>query len=190
MKKFLIILMLICFSVSPALAKKLEGEALEDFSTVYPSTVFKIRVLQDAPIDSLMPLRINMILEGKVIKIHTKTRCKRDSTFEFVPTAITYNGVVEEIKLPMVAIQVSGLQPTNSPKKVAFTAARTAIGFFLWGLPQEISFAQGAYQAPDGMKIEYGLRKVYKDSFLSYIENGVELNIHKGDVLYMKMKKF
>lgn len=190
MKRFLITLILICLLVSPAFAKMIKGESLNEFSTIYPASDFSIRVLEDSPIEALMPLRINMILEGKVIKIHSSRRCKRDSTFEFVPTSVTYNGMTEEIKRPAVTIEVSGLQPTNSPKKVAFTAARTAVGIFFWGIPQEISFAQGAIQAPDGMRIEYGLRKLYDDSMLSYIESGAELNVHKGDVLYMKLKKF
>lgn len=190
MKKFLITLILICSLVSPAFATMIKGESLNEFSTIYPASDFSIRVLEDSPIDALMPLRINMVLEGKVIRIHSSRKCKRDSTFEFVPTSITYDGMTEEIERPAVAIEVSGLQPTNSPKKVAWMTARTALGVFFWGIPQEISFAQGALSAPDGMRIEYGLRKLYGDSFLSYIESGVELNVHKGDVLYMKLKKF
>lgn len=190
MKRFLIILTLICLSVCPALAKKIEGQSLNDFSTIYPASDFSIRVLQDSPVKSLMPLRTNMVLEGKVIKIHSSRKCKRDSTFEFVPTSITYNGITEEIERPAVAIEVSGFQPTNSPKKIAWMATKTALGILFWGIPQEISFAQGAIQAPDGMRIEYGLRKLYGDSFISYIESGAELNVHKGDVLYMKLKKF
>ena len=61
-----------------------------------------------------------------------------------------------------------------------------AVGdYFLQGVSYGISFVDGIVTNNEGNRLKSGVKQVYDDSFLSYIEYGQEIEIKEGDAFYL-----
>lgn len=188
MKKILLFIFIILFITSSAEAKTIKVISLKSFSTEFPAPTFKVQTIKKEAITEDIILEQNSIISGIVLRVESPKIGKRDSYFEFIPTKITYNGVTQEIEHPVIIVRVLGYNSIN-PKELTFNVARKAANFFFKGAISAIEFIDGAIEAENGQRIKSGVMKVYKDSFLSYIEAGKELNIKTGDLLTLKVKK-
>lgn len=190
MKKFLfVIVFILLFMGSNVYAETVRVKALAPFSTQNPSAIFTAEVVETEVFKSGFILYSGSVISGKVVYVAPPKRGKRDAYFEFLPTSFTYEGVTKTAKKPMAIAKVVAYSPIDT-KKLAGKAVKTAASLFVKGASLGISFVQGVAQADEGEnKIISGVEKTYKDSPLSYIEVGDELNIDVGDELVLIVKK-
>lgn len=192
MKKFLknsffIVLIFCSFSLS-AQAKTIKVVALKDFSTEKPSPTFRVQTIQDEVFKNGTVLEKGTVISGVVLKVEKPKRGKRDAYFEFIPTTIFYDGNEKTINKQIV-VKVIAYHSVDS-KKMAVYVAKKAADFAVKGASMGISFVQGVAQADEGdNRIKSGFVKTYRDSPLSFIEVGSELNIDVGDTLVLKVEK-
>ncbi len=187
-----IIFSLICFvffAATTAQAKSIRVISLEDFSTASPSDTYKVQIIEREELKDGTVLEAGTILIGDVIKVENAKRGKRDAYFEFIPTSYISNMTTQKIEDTKYYAKVVGYAPIDK-QAIAESAAKSAVGFFFKGVSQGISFVQGVAQAEDGSRIKSGLVKIYKDSPLTYIEEGSELNVKPGDLIVLIFKKF
>lgn len=190
MKKHLLIFTIIIFFISSsAQAKAIRVISLENFSTANPSSTYKVQVIEKEELKDGTVYEAGTIICGEVVKVKNAQRGKRDGYFEFVPTFLIYNNETCKIKDPNVSAKVVGYAPIN-PMDIAEKAAKGAVGLFFKGASQGISFVQGVAEDKDGNRLKSGFVKMYKDSPLTYIEEGKELNVNVGDLIVLKFKKF
>lgn len=187
MKKILLLIFIIFFLTLNAEAKTLKVISLKHFSTEYPAPTFAVQTTQKEIIDKGIILEEGTIISGIVLRIVPPKRGKQNGYFEFIPTEITYRGVTQKIEHSIEVAKVLGYYPID-PKDLTFDVAKKTANFFLKGAISAIEFADGAIKAENGQRIKSGATKVYKNSFLSYIEPGKELNINRGDMLILKIK--
>ncbi len=190
MKKFLLLLFsLIFMQNAQAFAVSVKAVSLDNFSTSDPKTSFCVQVLESKELQQDYLLRTGTIITGHITNIEHAKRGKRNAYFDFIPTAVTYQTKTNQISKPNYILRVVGYAPVDK-KEMIESVAKGAAGFIVAGASQGISFVQGATQAEDGSRLKSGFVKMYKDSPLSYIEEGQELNVSKGDLLIIKFKKF
>jgi len=183
--KFIFIIFLLTSSVQ---AKTFKVVSLQNFSTQAPCEFYKIQLLETVTLKNELVLEDGTIIIGRVDRIQEPQRGKRDSYFEITPLFYMHNGTSQKIIDPNFVVRIMGYKPIN-PGKVVLTTSWKVMGFIFKGVTQSVSFTQGVAQAPQGQRIKNGFEKVYKDSFLSYIEVGKELEIKTGDILLLKTKK-
>lgn len=189
MKKLLTISVFIFMLLTSCVqAKTFKVVALESFSTEYPQANFNVQVTQQEILGRDLVIEEGTIISGKVVKISKPKIGKRNAYFEFVPTVITYNGKSEKLNHTKLRAKVVGYRPIN-PEKVVIYAAKKATNLIFMGASVGISFAEGATQAKDGERFKAGIIKAYKDSPLSFVETGSELDIDQGDVIILKLNK-
>lgn len=186
MKKILLVVFIMFFLTLNVEAKTLKVISLKSFSTEFPATTFEVQTIQKENIRDVI-LEQGTIISGIVLRVKSPKIGKQNGYFEFIPTEITYRGVTQKIDHPICIAKVLGYNPVN-PKELTFNVARKVANFFLKGAISAVEFADGAIKAENGQRIKSGAIKVYKDSFLSYIEPGKELNINKGDIIILKIK--
>ena len=193
MKKLLLISMGLIFLItSSAQAKNIQVISMDKFSTAHPSKTYSVQVLEKEEFKDGRVYEAGTIITGKVVKVENARRGKRDGYFEFVPTSLTLENTTYQIKNPNITAKVVGHAPIDSKTTTAAlmgNAAKGAVGFIFKGASQGISFVEGIKEAEDGKRIKSGFTKVYKDSPLSYIEEGAELKVKEGDLILLKFKK-
>lgn len=189
MKKYLLIFTFIIFFLAPSVqAKTLKVLAIENFSTAVPKPVCKILIVDSQELIEGVYLKAGTIVSGNVIEIHKPNIGKRDSYFEIIPTSITYNGITEDITHTPVICKVQKYKHVEVKELAAKTGLSVA-NIILKGMIDVLEFAHGAYQDNYDNRIKSGIMEVYNSSFLKYIEPGSELNISRGDLLVLKVKK-
>lgn len=186
--KIAIIALISNSTTANAQAQTIKAESMEDFTTAAPAITFSVKITETCNLPDGTILEEGAIVSGLVTKIKHAKRLKRDGYFEFIPNEITTNGQSKKIELPKTYAKVIDCEPLNT-KQLAGNAAKFAAGMMLKGASQGISFVQGVSQAEDGERLKSGLTKVYKDSPLSYVEEGSELNIQSGDTVILIIKK-
>lgn len=186
MKKILLLITLLCIS-STANAKTIRAVSLEEFSTIDPSPTYKVQIIEREEFKDGTVYEAGTIISGEVVKVKNATRGKRNGYFEFVPTDLTFNHKTNKIENPNMIAKAVGYAPIDT-KDLVEKAALGAVGLMFKGASQGISFVQGIADAEDGNRLKSGFVNVYKNSPLTYIEEGSELNIKAGDLIVLKFK--
>lgn len=187
MKKTILLIFIWFILPLGANAKTIKVEALQDFSTQNPTAVFSVKTTQYEEINNNFIEPGTKIL-GEIIKIQGPKRGKRDGYLEFVPKTWTSSKTNGKIEVNYTIGRIIGYEPVD-PKGLAFNVTRKVANFLLKGAVSAAEFTHGAITAEKGQKIKTGLNEVYKDSFISYVEFGENLNIHTGDILLLKLTK-
>lgn len=188
MKKILLTLACILFlTTSSAQAKTFKVVSLQCFSTNFPLETFNIETLQRMNLGHGIIIEPGTVVAGKVVKIIKPRRGKRNAYFEFVPVAMRYNGVITRIEHPYITADIVGYR-TIDPKDAAVYAAKKATNLIFIGASVGVSFVEGSIKAEEGDRLKSGLKQTYKDTPLSLIEPGSELNIEVGDTLKFKIR--
>lgn len=169
-------------------AQNIRAVSLEKFSTNEPKPHYKAQIIDPCVFKDGTILYEGSVIEGSVVKIQHAKRGKRNGYFDIEINSITTAGITQKITKPKLYARVVGYA-ILSPQELVLTAARTAAGIAVKGASQGISFAQGFIEANDGSRIKSAVINVYKDSPLSYIETGKELNINEGDTMILKVKE-
>lgn len=188
MKKFLIILAFLIFSVMGVQAKNIKVIALEPFSSQNPSSEFAVQTMQDESLDEGTFLPQDTLIYGIILRVEEPRRGKRNAYIEFIPSRLVYDDKTIYIKDSKLVAVITGYTPID-PLDLTLNVARKTANFVFHGAVSAAEFALGVVENQDGNRIKSGAMNVYKDSFLTYIEIGEDLNVKKGDILIFKIKR-
>lgn len=188
MKKLLTaVLILICLT-SCVMAKTIKVMALDSFSTQNPSSEFRVKTLNTEEIYGEFFMPMESVISGSVIEVHKPKRGKLDGFFEFQLNSYNSNGEIMDVSSAKIEAVVVDYEPID-PKALSLYVARKATNIAFKGASLGIAFVEGAAKAESGKRIKSGFIGAYKDSPLSYLEYGDELNVQPGDILVLKLKK-
>ena len=194
MKKIFILSVMLFLTISTAnAAYQVKVTAINEFNTEKPSKNINVTVREDIKLDEF-DLKAGDVLKCKVVDITDPKRGKRNATFSVQPYAYISDGKTFGIKKEIVGkyskTVLSKEELKNMPKgKLVEKAAVTVGGFYVKGLGQGVSLVEGMVKNEDGNRLESGVKQVYKDSPLSYVEKGQELDIMPGEDFYFVFGK-
>ncbi len=194
MKKLLLSLAVLFLSTTLSYAaENVKVLALEAFDTTNPSRTIEVKVAADAELGRYA-LYENNILRCEVINVVPPSRGKRNATFnvkllsiitEDSSAQIDENWIGEYSKTVLSKEELKNIDKGD----LALSATKSVGNLFVKGFGQGISFAEGVVENGGKKPIRSGIKKVYKDSPLSYVEKGQELKINTGDIFYFVFKK-
>lgn len=192
MKKILFLFMIFLFSQAHA-ADKLHVSAMDNFSTKSPEKSFQVMLIEDATLNGVYMIKGDL-LNCTLQKITDPTRAKRDAKIFFNLESYTDNKGTHEITPKMTAKYAKTILSVEEakkipPKTVAKKTVSTVGNFFVQGFSYGVSFVDGVKENEENNRLKSGAKQVYKDSFLSYVEFGHEVEIQEGDEFYLIVKK-
>lgn len=192
-KNLLYSLFIMIFSTSLSYASdKVHVRALEHFSTENPSETIDVSLVNDSTIGNYS-LNAGDVLHCKVQKIKDPKRGKRSAGFTVCPLSYTSNDKAVQIndeyygKYAAKVISKEELKNIDK-KKVGKKAVVTVGNHFVKGLAPAISLTQGMIKNEEGNVVKSGVKQVYKDSPLSYVEKGKSVVLEPGDTFYLLFK--
>ncbi len=171
-------------------AENVKVSALEEFSTASPAKTIDVKVLSGAELGGLI-LNEGDVIHCEVLNVTPPSVGKRDASFTVKPislnagTPIEGNWVGRYSKSVLSKEELKNLDAGD----VALSATKTVGGFFKKGFGQGVSFAQGIVENDGKKPIRSGLKKVYNDSPLSYVEKGTDLTLTPESGFYFVFKE-
>ena len=182
MKKILFFIGLMVFVPSAVLAETLKVEAITPLNTVRPPKTMEVRITEAVMYDGKM-LEAGDEVFGNVVDVKAPTRLKRSAKFSFVP--VYY--IDSKGKKHNFSEQKTGKYALPLDKgQMATKAALTVGNHFVKGISMGYNAVKGAIQDDEDNRLKSAGVSVYENSFLSYIEEGDELNLAPGDKFYIK----
>lgn len=199
MKKLILkILFVFCitafFGIYPAFSdedidksNKVIVESLENFTFRDSESTVTLKVLESNEFENGVKFEEGTVLYAKASKMVDPKRGKRNGYLIINPIKYTVPGeetldITDEYWLA----NVYGYKPFDM-KNAAISAGLFAGGMFVKGIGQVYYFGKGVLSPEDGEnRLKSGVKSVYKNSPLAYIESGEELSIKTGDVLLLK----
>lgn len=188
----LILSLFIALSGVRAETSKVHVTMVGEFDTANPSQKLDVRVIEGSILGSHV-LKTGDIIHCNVVKVTDPKRGKRSATFAVCPTSITSNDEtipINENYYGKYAARIISTEELKNVDKVEVgkKAVLTVGNHFVKGLKTGVTLAEGMIENEDGNRIKSGVKKVYKDSPLSYIEKGQELDLESGDTFYLIFK--
>lgn len=192
MKKIFLTFFALSF-MSVNAAEKLHVSAMDEFSTLNPTADFRVKLLEDGKLNNIYMVKGDIIY-CSLEKLTDPKRGKRDAKIHFNilayedikgKHAITPELVGKYAKRVLNKEEIKKIPPKNVAKKVIGTAG----DFVVTGFSKGVSFVDGAIENKEGNRFKSGAKQVYKDSLLSYVEYGEEINIQKDDAFYLVVKE-
>ena len=189
--KILCLILACVFGVTTAQAAsdKIHVASLEEFSTANPSKTLNVVVAESGCIGQYL-LKTGDVIHCNVIKTIAPKRGKRGAGFVVQPVLYTTGETTETFETQYYGKYADKiLSPKNiDPIKAGKKAAVIVGGHFVKGLAPAVSLAEGMIENEEGNRLESGVKQVYKDSPLSFVEKGKELNINPGEQFYLIFK--
>lgn len=186
---FLVITALFIISLPVKAATSVEVSAITPFNSLAPVKTMKVVSLQKVEFENGIVFEDGTVIEGEIIDVKQPKRAKLNASFKFQPTSYTYNGRTTKVLDPDFIAKYTEKKELNKGD-LALSAATTAGNIFLKipMLSQGVSMVKGMVKNPEDNRLKSGVVQVYKDSPLSYVEEGKDVVIHKEDVFYFKFK--
>ena len=182
MKKLFIVMGLMLAAQTAVFAETLKVEAVTPLNTVRPPKTMDVTITEDVMYDGKM-LEVGNKIHGNVVDVKAPTRLKRNAKFSFVP--VYY--IDSEGKKHNFSEQKTGKYALPIDKgQMATKAALTVGNHFVKGISMGYNAVKGAIQDDEDNRLKSAGVSVYENSFLSYIEEGDELNLKPGDKFYIK----
>lgn len=189
MKKYLIrvVLLAMISCVAPAYADRLHVQAMSDFSTASPVHSITFQALDSIDLGPNVKIWSGDVVDAQIYEIIPPKRLKRNASFEIVP--VSYTDTTG--KKHLINEEFIG---KFSPKfeldkgQLAKNAALTVGNHFFQGLSLGYHALEGAVKNEEGNRVKSSVVSVYKNSPLSYVENGQELEIKEGDLFSFTFK--
>ena len=184
--------LILTMSAVNAASDTIHVSLMGDFDTAHPAKKIDVRVIENGTLGT-HNLKTGDVIHCNVVKVTDPQRGKRSATFAVCPTSYTSGG--EEIKIEenyygKYADKVLSKEELKKVDKVKVgkKAVLTVGNHFVKGLTAGVTMAEGMIENEEGNRIESGVKKVYKESPLSYVEKGKELEIESGGQFYLKFK--
>ena len=169
-------------------AVQMKVSAINEFDTEKPSKTINVKVVEDTMLGNY-ELKAGDILKSNVVEI-TDPKCgKRDAVFYVQPYEYVSGGCAKTIDKKMYGKYSKTVLSKEEIKKmpkgqIIEKAAATVGSFYIKGFGQGISLVKGVVKNQDGNRVKSGVKQVYEDSPLSYVEKGHELDIKPEDHFY------
>lgn len=180
----------VMFITAPAYAaKSVKVSALTDFNSLNPAKTMQVITLERAEFKNGLVFEDGTVLTGNIIDVKQPKRAKRNASFKFQPLTYTYNGRTQKIEDPEFIAKYAEYKELNKAQ-LATSAATTAGGmiFHIPLLSEGVSFIKGLWKNPENNRLKSGALQVYKDSPLSYIEEGKDVYITRDTMFVLKFK--
>ncbi len=170
-------------------SNKVVVESLEDFSFENNDNIVKFKAIEENTFKNGITFEKDSIICAKVTKVIEPKRGKRNGYLIVDPKSYTVpskGGETVEINDEYWVAKVLGFKPFNV-KDSAVGAGLAVAGHFVKGIGQFYYFGKGIVSPNEGEgRLKSGVKNVYENSPLAYIEEGEEVNINKGDLLLLK----
>ena len=163
-------------------------ESLSDFSFEDKSKNVSLKVLKENVFENGITFEEDSILNVKVTKVIDPKRGKRNGYLIVEPLTYTIpsKGITETVNEPSWCAKVLGYKPFDV-KQSAVGAGLAVAGHFVKGIGQFYYFGKGLIKPEEGEnRLKSGVKNVYENSPLAYIEEGEEAHVNKGDLLLLK----
>lgn len=189
MKKLSVFFLFMLFIAAPAFAKNVKVEAMSDFSTETPPSVWSVKVVEGFTSKGGYPVYAGSVIQGRIESVKDPKRLKRNANFTFVPTDyFDYNSQQWFKVEKTMEAKYSSLSDVDA-KTIAKTGAVTVgnkllDGFFGPG----VALVEGAVKNEQGNRAKSAVVSVYESTPLSYANKGKELVIPKGQIFVMNFK--
>ena len=166
--------------------------SLEEFSTSSPAAAIDLKVLESSNIGEYI-LNDGDVIHCNVTKVNKPKRGKISAGFNVIPVYYIQDGKQINIESSYTGKYAAKILSKEEIKnvdavQVGKKAALTVGNHFIKGVAPVAALAEGMIKNEDGNRIESGVKQVYKDSPLSYVEKGKDIYIHPGDSFYIKFK--
>lgn len=187
----LYILIFICSLITmPAhAAKSVKVQAVTEFNSLRPAATMKVITLERAEFKNGLVFEDGTLLNGEIIDVKQPKRAKLNASFKFKPVSYTYLGKTHKIEDPEFIAKYAEYKELD--KAGLATSAATTAGGMLFHIPllsQGVSFVKGIWKNPENNRLKSGVVQVYKDSPLSYIEEGKDIEIKEDTMFILKFK--
>ena len=186
---FLTLLVLCVFSSPANAAKSVKVSALSEFNSIRPVKTMKVMVLERAEFKNGIVFEDGTVINGEIFDVKQPKRAKLNASFKFKPVSYTYNGKTSNIDDPEFVAKYAEYKELD--KAGLATSAATTAGGMLFHIPllsEGVSFVKGVWKNPENNPLKSGVVQVYKDSPLSYVEEGKDVYITKDTMFLLKFK--
>lgn len=190
MKKFIVKVWLLAVMLgylSPVYAERLHVQAMSNFSTLSPVNTITFKALNSIELSPEVKIWGGDVVEARINEVIPPKRLKRNASFRIVLTGYTdsmgaKHGINEEF--------IGKYSPKFELDKgeLAKNTALTVGSYFFHGLSIGYHALEGAVKNEEGNRAKSSVVSVYKNSPLSYVENGQELDIKEGDLFSFTFK--
>lgn len=191
MKKTIILafLLMMTYSLPANAAQKVKVSALTPFSSLNPSEKMKVITLEKAEFNNGIIFENGTVIYGDIIEVKQPKRAKRNASFKFKPTSYLYNGEIRTVNDPNFIAKYAEYKELNKAE-LATSAAATAGGliFHIPLLSEGVSLVKGMWKNQEDNRLKSGVVQVYKDSPLSYVEEGKDVVIEENTMFILKFK--
>lgn len=190
MKKFFIILsFVLLFGIQPAMAKTIKVQAVTNFSTANPPSIWQVRVAEDFYLEDGTHYYAGSIIEGKIVDVTDPQRLKRNAAFKFIPLSY-YDSNTNQVykvnkKITGKYNALGDIKAGTVVKKGAIAASSHFISGFI---APGVALVEGAVKNEEGNRAKSAAVSVYESTPLSYINKGKELEIQKDQIFSMSFK--
>ncbi len=163
--------------------------AIEEFKTDTPTETLNVKVNKDTALGQYN-IHSGDILNCKVLLVTDPKRGKQNANIFVEPVSFISGGKTTNINDEFVGkyskTVLSKEEIMKMPKSGFIKKAALTVGsFYVKGLAPGVSLVEGIANDETGEPIRAGLKQVYKDSPLSYIEKGSELDLTVGEEFYL-----
>ena len=190
-KVFYTLLIFFFFSICmPACAaQSVKVAALTEFNSLRPVDTMRVIVLERVEFKNGIVFEDGTVVDGQIFDVKQPKRAKLNASFKFRPTTYRYNGKVYKVEDPEFFAKYAEYKELD--KAALATSAATTAGGLIFHIPllsEGVSLVKGMWKNPENNRLKSGVVQVYKDSPLSYIEEGKDIEIKKDTMFIFKFK--
>lgn len=169
----------------PVMAKTVQVEALEGFSTAAPSQTMRVKIINNIQMDNDLTLFEGYVVTGKIINVTAPQRLKKNASFAFVPISyVNFQNESQQIKGEYLGKYTTTLNTAGLAKSAALGVGN----YFVKGLSTGVTAVEGAVKNTEGNRLKSSAVALYDNSPISYVEKGEELVIKKNQIFYLNFK--
>ncbi len=176
------------FALGDDTSNKVVVESLCDFSFEDEAHTVTLKVLDENTFENGIVFEKDSVLKAKVTKVIDPKRGKRNGYLIVEPLNYTVpsTGETKNVDEEAWSAKVLGYKPFDV-KKSAVGAGLAVAGHFVKGIGQFYYFGKGIINPEEGEnRLVSGVKNVYENSPLAYIEEGEEAKVQTGDLLLLK----
>lgn len=173
---------------------KVHVRAIESFSSAKPKDIFKVELVEDYSINDF-PFIKGDIFRCKLNKIIPPKRAKRSARIYFDLLSYEDNKGIHNFEERYIAkysknkFSISEIKKVNKKDAIEKVGGFAGDHFIVPGFSYGVSFADGFSENKEHNRLKSGFKKMYKNSFLSYVELGKNIEIKAKDEFYLVIKK-
>lgn len=190
MKKFFILaFVFILLSLPANAAQKIKVSALTPFNSVNPTSKMKVITLERVEFNNGIIFEDGTVVTGDIVDVKQPKRGKLNASFKFRPTEYLYNGEKHVVNDPNFIAKY--IEYKEIDKLGVATSAATTAGGLIFHIPllsEGVSLVKGMWKNQEDNRLKSGVVQVYKDSPLSYVEEGKDVVIEENTMFILKFK--